>query len=228
MTQAFELMDRQVEALFTHDAAGRIVRQNEPDGPAAPLFFLGCTEGGNISRVRHDVPLNVAARLDEIAGREPVDAALPERPRCAEAIIHLLGAAASAGGGPAFCFDDVIPDAVGAVRVERDTTVLRGEFAWLVAEIEDRRPCFAVIEDGIAVSVCFSSRRSPRACEAGVETLAEHRGRGYATAVTAAWARAVRDEGLTPLYSTSWDNLASRGVARRLGLVQYGTDWSVR
>jgi hypothetical protein len=228
MIAARDLMKRQVEALFTHDAAGRIVRQNEPNGPAAPLFFLGCTAGGNVWRVRHDVSSDVAEQLDTVAGREPVVATLPERPQCADEIIRLFDGAASATGGPAFCFDEVIPDAIGAVRVERGATVLRDEFAWLVAELEDRRPCFAIIRDEVAVSVCFSSRRSLRACEAGVETLAAHRGKGYATAVTAAWARAVREEGLTPLYSTSWQNTASRAVARQLGLIQYGADWSVR
>ena len=29
----------------------------------------------------------------------------------------------------------------------------------------------------------------------------------------------------TPLYSTSWDNEASRAVARRLGLLLIGEDW---
>ena len=45
--------------------------------------------------------------------------------------------------------------------------------------------------------------------------------------VVAAWAHAIRAEGRTPLYSTSWDNAASQGVARKLGLVIYGTDFSL-
>jgi hypothetical protein len=32
----------------------------------------------------------------------------------------------------------------------------------------------------------------------------------------------VRELGRMPLYSTSWDNTASRALARSLGLVQYG------
>jgi hypothetical protein len=42
--------------------------------------------------------------------------------------------------------------------------------------------------------------------------------------VVAAWARAIRESGGEPLYSTSWDNKASRGVARKLGLLLYGED----
>jgi hypothetical protein len=33
--------------------------------------------------------------------------------------------------------------------------------------------------------------------------------------------------GQVPLYSTSWENLASQGVARRLGLQLYGVDLSI-
>ncbi len=57
-----------------------------------------------------------------------------------------------------------------------------------------------------------------------METLEAHRGRGYATDVTAAWAHAVHRRGFEPLYSTSRGNAASLSVARRLGLVCYGED----
>jgi predicted GNAT family acetyltransferase len=58
-------------------------------------------------------------------------------------------------------------------------------------------------------------------------TLEEFRGRGYAPAVVAAWAHAVREAGRIPLYSTTWDNLASRAVARKLGLIVYGSNLSL-
>ncbi|MGH2617528.1 MAG: GNAT family N-acetyltransferase, partial [Thermomicrobiales bacterium] len=41
------------------------------------------------------------------------------------------------------------------------------------------------------------------------------------------WAQAVRQEGRIPLYSTSWENLASQAVARKLGLVLYGVDLDI-
>ena len=78
-----------------------------------------------------------------------------------------------------------------------------------------------------AVSICGSARITSRAHEAGVETHPDFRGRGHAVKVVAAWARAVREDGRIPLYSTSWENEASRDVARKLGLVQYGVTFHV-
>ena len=86
------------------------------------------------------------------------------------------------------------------------------------------RPLVARVVDGRAVAVCASVRITPRAHEAGGETAEAFRGRGYAREMVAAWARAVRAAGAAPLYSTSWRNAASRGVARALGLAPFGTD----
>ncbi len=60
-----------------------------------------------------------------------------------------------------------------------------------------------------------------------METAEGYRGRGYAQAATAIWAEALRREGRLPLYSTSWDNLASQRVAAGLGALQYGVDFSL-
>ena len=78
--------------------------------------------------------------------------------------------------------------------------------------------------DGRAVSVCASVRRSTAAHEAGVETAPQYRGRGLAPRAVAAWARAVLTMDRVPLYSTSWQNEASRNVARKLGMTHFGND----
>jgi predicted GNAT family acetyltransferase len=51
-----------------------------------------------------------------------------------------------------------------------------------------------------------------------------YRRQGYASAPVLAWARAVRMRGLVPLYSTSWQNTASRALARKIGLFQFAND----
>jgi len=65
------------------------------------------------------------------------------------------------------------------------------------------------------------------ATEAGVETHPAFRGHGYAAIATAAWARAMRDRGVIPLYSTAWENFASQRVAAKLSLIRYGASLSI-
>ena len=104
---------------------------------------------------------------------------------------------------------------------------MKGDFAEKVSDLGDGRPYVAAIEDARAVSTCQSVRLSSKAHEAGVDTLEAYRRRGFATAAVTGWALAVRALNLIPLYSTSWDNVASQSVARRLDLVQYCVDYHV-
>jgi len=227
-----DLLALQAAVLYTHDAAGRLLRVNEQDGDPAPRFFLGRTLAGNLWRCRHDLPPDLARDLARLATEEPIVADLRMEPRNYDRIRALLGSHAPIAGawhGPAYHFPDaplVPPD--GAVRVTRaNGELLRPTFADLIRDLDWLQPCLAVVEGGAAVSVCFSSRNHPRAAEAGVNTIEAARGRGHAVRAVTGWAAAVRAEGRIPLYSTSWDNVASQGVARRLGLVLYGADLSL-
>jgi hypothetical protein len=226
-----DLIDLHVAALYRHDAAGRIVANNEPDGARAPRLYLGRTRAGNVWRFRDDLPPGLVAALDPILAAEPPAADLRRPPACLTTTVDLLAAHAAVGGvgfGPAWCFPETIDPPAGVVAVTPANPVPTGDlYDWLAAELGVRQPCFAVVRDGVAVSVCFSARLTESAAEAGVLTHEAYRGRGFAAAVTAAWAIAVRASGRIPLYSTSWDNLASQGVARRLGLILYGADCSI-
>jgi hypothetical protein len=127
--------------------------------------------------------------------------------------------------GPAWYAPETVAVPTGIEPVViTDLELLSATFGGTVESWADCHPCLGVFEQGTLVSACFCSRTSPYASEAGVETLLAFRRRGYASAVTAAWAQEVHARGRLPLYSTSWDNLASQQVARRLGLVLYGAD----
>jgi len=73
----------------------------------------------------------------------------------------------------------------------------------------------------------MSARLGGRGAEAGVVTVPAHRRRGFAAAATAGWVALIAGRGLAPFYSTEAANLASQGVARRLGLTYLGATWSV-
>ena len=97
---------------------------------------------------------------------------------------------------------------------------------WISA-IPHQQPVAAMIVDDRAVAVCASVRISDAAHEAGVETVASHRQKGYAVKVVSVWARAVEKLGMLPFYSTSIENIASQNVANRLGLAKFGVDFHI-
>ncbi len=232
MPSELTLLRLRPAVLYRLDAAHRIVVCARLQmGPPPPHFCLCRTPHGNIWRLRADIPDALAAVLHECFADEPVIRAFGAPPRHYAHVRHLLQADARVRQehrGPTFVFrttpsspDDVVPVPPNGASLVRD------HFPWLALILARVQPCWAVIRDGVAVSICYSARNHPRAAEAGVETLPDFRCRGFATRVTAAWAAAVRRQGRIALYSTSWDNAASFAVARHLGAHMYGEDWSL-
>jgi RimJ/RimL family protein N-acetyltransferase len=225
-----DLMTIQAATLFRFDERGRILGSNEPNGTFGPRLFLGRTKDGHVARYGVTLSNSVVHRIEEIVEREPRGSGLSPEPVRMDELREALSAHAPVSreaGGPAYRFPESIT-APGNVTQLTDSNrdLTRETFRWLYDDLAGWAPGFAVVEDGQAVSVCFSSRNGVDAAEAGVDTLPDYRGRGYAVAVTAAWAAAIRESRRIPLYSTGWDNLASQAVARRLGLIMYGVDMS--
>lgn len=222
----------QARTLFVIGPGGTLEAVNDIDRPAPPRCFVSVTAGALRYWTPPDPAPGLVAALERWrAGcRPPMDlTTFTMAPQ------GVLDAALQPGVfcGPAYRFpattDELAPD--GGIRVRTCPPAsgerLRATFPELRETLADRQPVVAAFDGEFAVAVCFSSRTSPEACEAGVETLPGHRGRGLASAVTTRWAGLVRAGGRTPLYSTSWENASSRGVAARLGLVRYAATMSL-
>jgi RimJ/RimL family protein N-acetyltransferase len=227
-----ELMTLHVQALFTHNEQSRLLCINEPGGGGfAPRLFLGRTREGNVWRFRADLPETLIEPLKELCVDEPVSQALNSKPRHVEDYLRLLETHApvqTIWQGPAYQFTEYLETSRPVVAItQANAELLHGGFEGLIPELPDWQPFLAVVENGQAVSVCRSVRITPNAHEAGVETLPDFRGKGYAKDVVAGWARLVRSMGAIPLYDTSWENTASQAVARKLQLVVYGTDFHI-
>jgi hypothetical protein len=228
MADAKTLMRLHVQALFTQDAEGRLLAANEPNGGPAPRFFLGRTGHGSLCWFRSDVAGTVAADLRTLATADSVGLdveAAPARDEPFVARLSLESAVSKMWTGPVFVIPADLPDSSAAVRVTVRNADLLSPYleAWrpdVIASI----PLVAVVVGQHAVSLCASVRMTPMAHEAGVETHTDFRGRGYGAQAVASWAVLVRESGCLPLYSTSWSNAASRGLARRLGFPQFGSD----
>jgi hypothetical protein len=183
---------------------------------------------GTVRRFRRDVRPELRRRLeaasaDDMPRQYTVDGPIDPAP-FAE-ILTRVAPVQRSWAGPAFSFPDRLPASVGTVVIsEINVELLHPLLAGWAPDVQHCQPMVAMIVDDRAVAVCCTVRRTVLAHEAGVETAAVVRGRGYAAPVVSAWARAVRALGREPLYSTSWRNEASRAVARKLGLIFFGSD----
>jgi hypothetical protein len=217
--------DLHLRTAFVFDDRGRMLHTREPTPQRAPAFTIVRGRSTCVWAVRADVHDHVADELDRLARDEPPAIDWQQAPRHADRYLALLGGRPRSG--PAFTFPDAIDASGGVVAIDDIRQLERHLTGWTADEIPGREPIVAILDDGHAVSVCCCARLSDEAAEAGLETAAAYRGRGYGRRVTVAWAHALRASGRAPLYSTSWDNAASLAVARKLRLEIYACDWAV-
>lgn len=74
--------------------------------------------------------------------------------------------------------------------------------------------------DGRLVAMVHTAARTRRYADLSAETLAEWRGRSFATAAASIVAHRVQEAGQTPVWSAAEDNWASQRVAQKLGFVE--------
>jgi hypothetical protein len=235
-SSALQLIEIQVSTLFVCDNDGRLRYIREPgyeesELDPAPRFFMGRTLQGNVWRFRYDLPDALVRDLEQMCRTEPVAVDLGDQAHNYAAIRAALNAHApitEEERGPAYWIPEGGQAPADSVLISRtNAQLLQANFPWKLTARSGFRtgPIAAAVAQGNAVSICFCARLSPWAAEAGVETVEAFRGQGYASAAVARWASTVRRQGLIPLYSTWWENTASQGVARKLGMVRYGEDW---
>ena len=227
-----ELMQAHVEVLFTLDGRGRMRSANESGGGAAPRFFLGQTSEGNQHWFRDDLEDDMVRQLESLCEREPIRTDLHGPPANSgryEALLAEHSPIESVWAGPAYYVAEEIEAPETTVLISEDDRDLLSPFLedWF-DDVSDCQPFAVALQDGRAVSLCATVRTTAKADEAGVDTHPDFRGHGFAGQVVATWAEAVHQLGRVPLYSTSWQNTASQAVARKLGLVQFGTDLHIR
>ena len=216
MATVVELFDR----MLGPDPQGRIT------GSGPHVHILRTTDAV-LCRCHADLSVDVAEALERVA--------LADRGRQRDwprdygrylTILASVGAVQAVRSGMLYRVVD--PPEGTAIRVTTaNAGLLRGGLHEWLPDVQAGRLVYAAVVDNRAVSICASVREAEGVHAAGVETLPSHRRLGLATDAVAAWARAVLRIDAVPLYGTTFDNLASQGVARRLEMELVGSEFSV-
>jgi GNAT superfamily N-acetyltransferase len=200
---------------------------------------MAVAEDGQALWVGAEVPHALADELAATFERSPVSARPDDRPPALQPCIRLLetrGHPVTVRAGPSFLIEACAGPAVTGRIVCSNASIddaLRGATPgnWHLIEwnelLDGRLGPFALaVEDERVVSVAHTPLPvTARAAECGVWTHPESRGRGYAAALTAAWAALLRPSGRHLFYSTDAHNHSSRRVAQRLDLRPLGWTW---
>jgi RimJ/RimL family protein N-acetyltransferase len=228
---SLRLLDIEIRTNYLLDGQGRLLAVNVPDHSPAPRFVFARTAEGVRWYAGHDVADGDAATLGEMASRADLSADLEAPFTFAAEAESLLSATAPIQrvvAGPYFIAADPVEPWGDVERLAPSLDARPGsEWERSVTEASHLQPCYAFVEHGDVLAICFSSRTTTEASEAGVETREDARGRGLAVRVVSAWAAAVQREGRIAFYSTSWENAASRAVAQKAGFRMYASCYHV-
>ena len=235
-----DLLRIEIETQWVRDDRWRLLREREENGKLAPYLVIACARDAQVVEVGSTVPAALADDLRAIVERTSPqrDPSVPPKAlaRCASSIRPIFGPV-EVSSGPSYW---IPPETAFA----SDVLILRSDSAdaeslpetppdgahWRDGEWRELLdgalgPWAFAIVGGNVVSICHCARLSERGAEAGVWTHPDHRGRGHAAAVTAAWASVLASKGRTLFYSTSAENVSSQRVAARLRLRPIGWMW---
>lgn len=215
-----DLLALEASVLFVMSDSGRVVCENSSDRSAAPRLSLAGCASLNIVRVRDDVDEKTSQAIESLAATEPALREPESTPVHIDEYVELLAAEAPVedfGSGLIWTFPERLAYEHSATLVASDTA----EGYRLLARLaEEGMPaalvaagfvdigefwapwCVALDGDEIA-SIAFAARLGPAAAETGVFTVPAYRGRGFAAAATAGWARLPALRERTLFYSTS-------------------------
>ena len=216
MAEVLDLIDRMIGT----DTHGRLTG-------AVPHLYVFRTDDAVLCRAHVELSVDVVESLNRIAfGNRGRQREWPHEYGKYLAVLTSVAPVKAVRSGLLFRIVDP-PEGV-ATRITRSNAILLrdGLEEWL-PDVDAGRLIYATIVDGRAVSICASVKEVEGAHEAGIETLPSHRRKGLATHAVAAWAGAVLRMNATPLYGTTFDNLASQSVARRLNMELVGSEFSV-
>lgn len=120
--------------------------------------------------------------------------------------------------GLAYRFPESLPPVSGTrmLRATADSALLHPLLAAWAPDIEASSPLVASMADGQAVAVCASVRKTPLAHEAGLETAAPFRGRGFGhnhRRRAAAWWNDLGEREANVVYWTRGGDIQSQRVA---------------
>ncbi|GAS80528.1 GNAT family N-acetyltransferase [Paenibacillus amylolyticus] len=217
-----ELLKIQASTLYTFNEHQRLLSINEPGGGQAPAIFIGMTSAGSLTYYHEQLPPNLVDELG-IISELPLD--IPKLIRKVETFEPVN----NVWMGPAYAFPETLDEWDLKVQLigHEQRYLLAEHFPELKDHLHEKKPVAAYVVNGSAVAVCCSARVSIHGAEASLYTAPGYRGHGYAAETVKCWQYYVKERGRMPIYSTSWDNLASQHVARKLGLIQFGVDFSI-